>query len=375
MSNNLTKLTSVEAVLFMIIITVNRIILNQPQKILSSMGSAAILNVLYVSIIAVIFTLIIIKLFQNFSNCDIVDVSEFVGGKILSVIISIFICIYLILIVAASLRNFSEILYVTYYGQTRIFYILLFFILLCMLTNYFGKSSIIRTNVIITVIMLVSLGITFLSVTGNFVFERIFPILGYGAYNTFFSGLSNILAFNGLFGLYILIPMLSDKNNYKRVSIISIVLTSALIILSTGCLLLSLSGNINNDNISPLYTLIAHNKFGNSFQHPESLFVFSWILSMISYVNIIITLTIYFLKKATMLAAENIFIIPVCIIIFVISLIPKNLLETHNMEDFLYTFLLFPMVFIIFPTILIIGNIKMKRPNKIFKGANNARFL
>ena len=360
MGNNLTKLTTVEAIFLIVIITINRIILNLPQKILSSCGSSAVLNVIYISVVAIIFTLIIVRLFKRFSNSDIIDVSEYVGGKVLKTIIGLLMVIYLILVIAACLRNFSEILYITYYGQTHIFYIIMCFIIACIIANYFGEPSIIKTNVIITIIILMSLVITFSSATSNFILQRIFPLFGYGAYNTFFSGLSNMLSFNSLFAIYFLMPMLSDKKDFKKISIISIVIISLLLLASTACLLLSLSRNINVDNISPIYTLIANNRFGNFIQHPEPLFVFSWVLSMISYTNIVVMLVIRFLKKTTGLSTQNIFILPVCIIILVVSLIPKNLVETHNMEDFLYNYMLFPMIFVIFPIILWIGNIKSK---------------
>ena len=241
MESNFKKLTSIEAIFLMVIVTINRIILNVPQKILSSCGSSSILNIFYVSIIAIIFTLIIVYLFKHFSNSDIIDVSEYVGGKILRIIIGLMIVIYLLLVVSASLRNFSEILYITYYNKTHVFYIIMSFIIVSVISNFLGENSIIKTNVIITITIIISLIITFLSVTSNFIFQRIFPILGYGAYNTFFLGLSNILAFNGLFAIYFLMPMLSNVHDFKRISIVSIVIISLFLLTSTACLLLSLS--------------------------------------------------------------------------------------------------------------------------------------
>lgn len=363
MTNNLTKLTKIEAIFFMVILTVNRFILNLPQKILSSCGSSSILNVIYISMIAIIFTIIISKLFSHFSNCDIIDVSEYVGGKVLRIIIGLFLITYLILVVGASLRDFCEILYITYYGKTRIIYLIMFFIITSALANYFGEPSIIKTNVIISVVILISLGIAYLSVIPDFVVQRIFPILGFGAYETFFSGLSNLTAFNSLLAIYIIMPMLAEKKDFRKLSIISVVIISIFLIASITCLLLSVSISTNIDNISPIYTLIAHTNFSESIQHPEPLFIFTWILSIISYINIVVMLIIRFLKKITNFSNQNAFIIPICIVILIVSLMPKNLLSTHNMENFLFNYIFLPMIFIIFPLILIIGNLKLKKKN------------
>lgn len=261
MSNNLTKMTTLEAVFLVLIVAINRIILNMPQNIIKLCGSASILNIIYISLIAIIFVYIIIKLFSNFPNSDILDVSEFVGGKFFKNMIGVILDTYFILVASASIRNFSEILYVTYFDRIAIPYLIIFFITVSFISNFLGEQSVIRTNVVMTVIILLSFFITFVSVTPNFIIQRIYPIWGYGINKTFFSGLSNILSFNGLICLYCLRPMLSDKNDFKKIAMISVILIGILILLATSSLLLSLASNEDIDDISPVYTLIANNKF------------------------------------------------------------------------------------------------------------------
>ena len=374
MTNNLTKMTTLEAVCLILILTINRIILNMPQNIIKLCASASILNIIYISIITIIFALIIVKLYNKFPTYDILDISKYIGGNTFKNIIGIILSVYFILVASASIRNFSEILYVTYYDRAYISYILLFFVLTCGVCNFIGEQTIIRTNVVLTIVMLFSLFITFFSVTPSFVIQRIYPILGYGTYKTFYSGLTNILAFNGLIALYCLRPMVSEKNaDFKKITIISGVLICLLILFATVALLLSLAYNTEIDDISPVYTLISNNKLGNFIQHPESLFVFTWMLSLLSYLNIAVMFIIRFSKKISGLNNSNLFTIPLCIIIYIIALIPKNLSETHNIEIFLYRYMLFPLVFVIFPTILIIANIKYKKKNS--KNTNGGKSL
>lgn len=209
--------------------------------------------------------------------------------------------------------------------------------------------------------MLFSLFITYISVLPNIVWQRIFPILGNGAYQTFISGLGNICSFNGLLGIYFLMPLLSEKKDFKKISIISVVLISLLLFLSTACLLLSFSFSTNVKDISSIYTLITNNEFGNFLQHPESLFVFSWILSMMTYLNLIVLFVIRFSKKLINIKNRKLLIIPICIIIFIIALIPQNIIQAREIEQFIYRYLTIPMIFIIFPIILIIGNFKKRK--------------
>lgn len=140
MNNTLTKITTIEAVCFVIVTTINRIILNLPQPILHSCGSSSLLNILYLGIIAIIFTLIIVKLFKNFSNSDIIDVSEFVGGKILRNIVGIVLIIYLLVFSSLLIRNFAEVIHSIYYSETTLFYLLAFFTITAIIANFFRRN-------------------------------------------------------------------------------------------------------------------------------------------------------------------------------------------------------------------------------------------
>lgn len=361
MNNAITKITTIEAVCFVIVTIVNRIILNLPQLILQSCGSSSLLNIIFISVIAIIFTLILIKLFKNFSNSDIVDVSEFVGGQFLKNVIAVILILYLITFSSLLIRNFSEVIHSIYYSETSIFYLLAFFVVTAIISNFLAAKPIFKANVVIVLIMLLSLFVTFISVFPNIVWQRIFPILGNGASATFFYGLSNLCSFNGLMCLYFILPLLSEKKDFKKISIISVVLLSILLFLSTACLLLSLSFSINIKDISSIYTLITNNEFGTFLQHPESLFVFTWILSIMTYLNLTVLFIIRFSQKLINVKSSKLLILITCIIIFIIALLPQNILQVRDFENIIYKYLTTPLIFIIFPIILIIANIKFKK--------------
>lgn len=364
MNNTLTKITTIEAVCFIIITTICRIILNLPQSILEICGSSALINIIYISIIAIAFTYVLVKLFKNFSNSDIVDVSEFLGGKVLKHIISTCIILYLIFFASLLLRNFVEVIHSIYYSEVSIFHLLAFFIITAIISNFFGENSVFKINVIVVLVMFLSLFITFISVAPNIVWQRIFPVLGNGANKTFAIGLGNICTFNGLIGLYFILPILSEKKDFKKISIISVGIISLLLFLSTACLLLSLSFSTSVKDISSIYTLISNTEYGSFIQHPESLFVFSWILAIMAYVNLIVLFISRFLKKATNIKNNRLLIIPICVVMFIISLVPQNIVETRNFENFMYHYITTPIIFFIFPLILILGNIKSRKKCK-----------
>lgn len=130
-----SKIGSIEAIAFIAIIILNHIVLNLPKSILHSCGSSSILNVIYITILVFIFLFIVFKLFKNFKNSDILDVSNFLGGKFLESIIGILFIAYFIMTSATLLRNFSEILILTYFEKASVSFIILCFIFIAIIAN------------------------------------------------------------------------------------------------------------------------------------------------------------------------------------------------------------------------------------------------
>lgn len=361
--STINKISTIEAIALILIVSINRLILYLPQNILISCGSSAILNVLYISIIAVILTLIISMLYKRFSGSDIFDISEFLGGKVLKNIVGIFVIIYIIFISSILIREFCEILHILYYANAPVVYLILAFIVVACIANLISEHSTVRTNLFICFLMILSLVLCFLLAVPNMTYQRIFPILGNGLQETFLNGLVNVFSFNGLMVLYLLPSMLQDSSskNFKKIALISVAATAILLILSTVCLLLSFSFVTNIENISPLYLLISNNQFGEYFQHPESLFILVWVLSFMTYLNIAIMFILKILKKLTHVKNVRPFVIPLCIIIFIGAIIPQSLISVRHINTVTSQFVVGPVVFFFFPLLLFIANLKKRR--------------
>ena len=85
--NNI-KLSNLESVGLVLIIIINHVILNFSKSIIANTGSASALNILFIGIIVLLFVQLLLFLFKHFSGQDILDVSQYLGGKILKVISS-----------------------------------------------------------------------------------------------------------------------------------------------------------------------------------------------------------------------------------------------------------------------------------------------
>ena len=180
-----SKIGTVEAIMLILTIIVAHSVLSMPTNILSSYKSASILNIIYVGIIAICISFLIYKLFKNFPNMDIIDISEVIGGKFFKNIIGIVFIIYFIVTSSLMLRNFCESIQILYFPMTDITFIIALIVIAIAISNRLDFIGTIKTNVIIIPIALIGVLFLFFTNINKFVPERIFPILGEGAFNTF----------------------------------------------------------------------------------------------------------------------------------------------------------------------------------------------
>lgn len=308
-----------------------------------------------------IFLYIILKLFKNFSNSDIVDVAEFLGGKFLKIIIGILFISYFIIISATQLRNFCEILQLAYFPRVPISLLIIIFLVIGVISNKFGASSITRINLIVVPLVMINLLVAFFCVSIRFVPERIFPILGYGINETFFSGITNLFAFTGLSYIFFLQPLLKNSQKFKKISFIGMGISAIYLFLSITTLLFSFADILSINEISPIYLLIRGADWGKFIQRPDSVFFLGWILCMMSYISISILLVTIIIKKLGNLNTRFTLSYFVSALIFIVAILPKGIVEIRFIEDYVFKYFTLILLFVISFLVLLFANIKHKK--------------
>lgn len=362
---NYSKIGSIEAIALIVVVILNHIVLNLPRTFIDSCGNSALLNIIFVSILLFIFLYLIIKLFKNFIGDDILDVCEFLGGKILKTIIGILFIIYFTVICSAQLRNFCEMLKIVYFPKFPICILIILFLVVAVIANKFGTNTIIKCNLIIVPLVMINLLIAFFCISPQFVPERIFPILGHGVNETFFSGISNIFAFTGISYIYFLQPMLKKNKHFTKVSFIGIGISTIYVFLSVTALLFSFSEVLSINEISPIYLLIRSADFGRFIQRPDAIFFLGWILCLMSYISITILFITQIFKKIGNLNSRFPISYAISTLLFIVALIPKGMVEIRFIENVIYKYFTIILVFIISFLILIFANMKYRKTHKL----------
>ena len=359
--SSLQKIGKIEAVSLLIMITITQIIFNLPNTIIVNTGSSSWINVIYISIICLLFCFLICKLFKPFTNSDIVDISEFLGGKTLKIIISILYIAFFIFSASIILRYFASSLKLIYFENSPLVFLLLLFLIPVVIVARLGIKPIAHVNLIITPVLLLSLLVILFSTFTDFVPERIYPILGFGAKETFLIGINNIFAFSAFAYLYFIIPYLKNPDKFKKIAISSTIISAVYLFLSVLCLIMVFPFISFTEEMLSIYLLTRIIEFGKFFQRVDAIFIFIWILSTLSFLAISTDIVATIFKKITKIKHDREMVYSIASLIFVFSFIYNDIAIIKFIQNIVFKYVTIILVFIISLIILIFANIKLKR--------------
>lgn len=358
------QISNFQAIALILIIVTNHLILGTPRTLIAETGTGTILNMIYVFILAILLVFIITKLFSNFNGKDIIDISEFLGGKVLKVIVGIVFIIYFLVILSTTVRVIVQDLEIIYFQNISVYVLTLAILASIVFVYKYGSSDVVKCNSIIAPIVGIAILIIAFSNVQDFSLDRIFPILGFGAKETFITGASNIFAYSGLAILYFIMPMLKDSKNFKKVSIVSTILVGILIIGSVSSLVLSFPFIENINEISSLYVESRDISYWQVFQRIDGLFVFSWILALLSYISVVLFIIVVIFRKLTNAKKEFPVVLAFATITYVTTLIPNNIAMIRFLEDIVFKYTNIIVAIFLSLVILIFANIKYKIVNR-----------
>ena len=340
------KIGTVEAIALILSALAPFTVISLSRTFINETKSSALINIIYITIIASLITLLICKLFSKFPSFDIIDISNYLGGNIFRIIVGFVFIFYFLITSAMLLRNFCEGLNIVYYPFTKIIYIIMLFIIATAISNNLGFNSTIKTTALIFPVIMISIILLFIGNLNNFSFEKIFPLLGEGFHNTFVLGLVNIGAFTGISYLYFLPPLLKDPSKFKMISILSTILSGLFIFICVATLLFMFSIYVSTDEIIPLFSVSRYIEFGNFFQRFESLFLLIWTIAFCCYLSISFKFSTYIFKKIFKLKDSSQLIYIFSLLIFGITILPKNYSISSFFEIHVYRYISISIIFL-----------------------------
>ena len=148
---------------------------------------------------------------------------------------------------------------------------------------------------------------------------------------------------------------------YKKISVLSAILTGTYLILCVSIILFIFPSFFTTNEIMPLYSAARYISFGNFLQRLESIFMMVWILSFISYLTIATKFAISIFQKMTNIKNTKEIINVFGLLTIAISMFPKNLAVSTFWETKIYSYFSIAIIFIFGISILILANIKKRK--------------
>ena len=363
MNNN--RIGFVESISLTLIVIISHILLNLPNEILGSTASSGPLNVIYITILAIILFLVFNKLFSPFQGKDILDVAEFVGGNILKKVVSIIYTLYFIFVCGILLLNFANTLKTVYLQDMPTSLICLVFILIALIANQFGFKNVSRINAIILPFIVVAILIIFFALSVRFVPERFFPVLGYGVNNTFILGATNVFAFGEIILLLLMRSSYKDPKDVKRNGLTSVISSGIILFLSVTSLILIFPFATGGEGILSIYMITRSIQFGTFFQRIDAFFILIWVLTFFSYLSVVFAFILRITNKNLRMQKSNIPTFIIGLGVFIVTLIPQNIAQIRFAENVIYKYACLIIVFGMSFVILLLGYLKKNKKGMV----------
>ncbi len=179
----------------------------------------------------------------------------------------------------------------------------------------------------------------------------------------------NIFAFSSLFIVELIPPLLKESKDLKKITIISLAIYAIYLIMGVIALLFLFPSITEISNTLSIYILARRVNFGDFIQRIDAVFILIWIISIFSYLAIVMHFILNTFKKITNIKHKSPMVFCFSSILFVISMLPSNVSDIRFFENEFYRYASIIFVFFICSAILVTAYIKKKRELK--KGENS----
>lgn len=360
--NTKLKIGTWEAVATIGCISLIPILLTIPTYAVETFGTATFLHNVYSSILTLIVLTIILALYKNFSEMDIVDISEYVGGKPLKIIWGVLLSIYLFTLCILTFSEFTQNLQNVLFPDAPQEYISILFGIAIIIGLFLGIRGIFRTGSIIAPIIAIGFIFMFFGLQNEIDLTNFFPIFGNSISNFWLQGPSRIGRYEGIFFILLLVPYVK---NYKKVGYSSFFLTAALI-LPVIFLLVGIPPYPSiTEGYFPIFEITRLISFGRFIQRVESIFILLWLLATLIYLSLTIYFIIQIFQKIFNLQYSKRLIPIFTIMIIAISALLSSFEVVIKIRNFLFVYISAYILYII-PIILLLAA-TLKRRHKCKK--------
>lgn len=341
-----------------------RILLNFPRSAIETSGNGALIQTIYISILALLFFFIIEKLYSSFESKDLLDIGQQVGGNVVRILEGIILLGPLIFTCPILLREYAENLKIVALTASPINYVSIFLAVGMIAASYAGIEAIVRFHAIVIPIIIVAYIFILVGVIPFFDSSNFYPLLGNGVDKIFISGFPTVSIFAPLVYLFLIPPFIKKHKNFRISGYTAIAFSAFFFIFTVITYLGVYPYPTATEFFLPTYQIARMINYGRFFQRVEAVFFLVWALTALMYLSVIFYFITYVFKKTFNLEYRKPLILPFAMLLYTISSLPSNLMEVIDLGTKYYAF---PAIIAAFGATIILlaaANIKNGRSRK-----------
>lgn len=350
-----------EAVTLLINLICTKLFLYFARMTVEDAGTAGWIMTVYISLLALIMYVVLIKLFKKYEGKDILDIAEIAGGKLFKIIAGLVVSGSLFYLTSVVLREFSEDMKVVSLPVSPLSYIMIFFIIGVVAASYLGVEAILRYHAIVVPVIAAGFILILLGAIPKMDYTNILPVLGNGADSIFGKGFFRVSVFGELMVLFLLPPFLGGYKNVKVVGYVAIGFSSVFLISGSLAYILTFPYPSNMESFLPIYQLARIISFGRFFQRIEAVFVFIWAMAAFIYLTATFYFMVYAFTKTAGLKYMRPLIIPFAVMVYCVAFIPENLMSVIKIETQFINNTIWIVTFVFIGLIMAIANLRKQR--------------
>jgi hypothetical protein len=118
---------------------------------------------------------------------------------------------------------------------------------------------------------------------------------------------------------------------------------------------------INTDEMLSIYLIARLIEYGNFLQRVDAVFIFVWILGILSYLSLTFFYILNIFRKITGIKHEKEMVYSLLTLVFSLALVPKNVTYIRFIEQYIYKYFVLVLVFGISGLILLLSYLKSKK--------------
>ncbi|MCT4686996.1 GerAB/ArcD/ProY family transporter [Vallitalea sp.] len=296
------------------------------------------------AIISLVYVFIITSLVKMFPDKNIVEYTELIFNKTIAIIIGVIFCLKLIILAGLEIRVFGELVKQALLRNTPIEIIVIAMLLVVVYLTRKGYEARARMAELLIFIILIPLVVIFFFAVPDIKLYNISPVFSISGEKFIYGSLIMSFAYSGIELLLLSSPFVINPDKLPKVTLRSVafvgILNALICILTIG----SFGPVETSRQIWPVMTIMQTIHLpGALIQRQDALMVSFWIMTVFLLLNAYLFFSGLLIKKIANLKEQNFLILPLIPIIYLISLIPDNIVETYKWIEIMtrYVSLLF----------------------------------